>query len=58
MHRRAVRAAIRWLALFVLLASGLAGAADPAKILRIALPRAETGFDPAMASEKIGRAHV
>jgi len=51
MHRRAVRAAIRWLALFVLLASGLAGAADPAKILRIALPRAETGFDPAMASE-------
>src|SRR6478736_7601034 len=26
-------------------------AADPAKVLRIALPRAETGFDPAQASE-------
>ena len=51
MHRRAARTAIRWLAPFVLFASCLAGAADPAKILRIALPRAETGFDPAMASE-------
>jgi len=35
----------------VLFVSCLAGAADHAKILRIALPRAETGFDPAMASE-------
>ena len=26
-------------------------AADPAKVLRVALPRAETGFDPAQASE-------
>jgi ABC-type transport system substrate-binding protein len=51
MHRRVARAAIRWLAPFVLFASCLAGAADPAKILRIALPRAETGFDPALASE-------
>jgi ABC-type oligopeptide transport system substrate-binding subunit len=38
-----------------LVASLLAGvpafAADPAKVLRIALPQAETGFDPAQASE-------
>src|SRR5207247_6622626 len=51
MYRRVVRAAIRWLATVALFASCLAGAADPAKILHIALPRAETGFDPAMASE-------
>ena len=51
MQRRVAHAAIRWLAPFVLFASCLAGAADSAKILRIALPRAETGFDPAMASE-------
>jgi ABC-type transport system substrate-binding protein len=51
MHRRLVRAAIRSLTPFILFASCLAGAADPAKVLRIALPRAETGFDPAMASE-------
>jgi len=51
MYRRVARAAVRWLAPFVLFASCLAGAADPAKILHIALPRAETGFDPAMASE-------
>ncbi|TMH31875.1 MAG: hypothetical protein E6H66_15185, partial [Betaproteobacteria bacterium] len=51
MHHSVARTAIRWLAPFVLFASYVAGAADPAKILRIALPRAETGFDPAMASE-------
>jgi oligopeptide transport system substrate-binding protein len=38
-----------------LVASLLAGvpafAADPAKVLRVALPQAETGFDPAQASE-------
>ncbi len=51
MHQRIVRATIAWLAPCVLLASGAAGAADAAKVLRIALPRAETGFDPAMASE-------
>src|SRR5437588_11047814 len=51
MQRCVARAAIRWLAPCVLFASCLAGAADPAKILRIVLPRAETGFDPALASE-------
>lgn len=35
----------------LLVAGGAALAADPAKVLRIALPRAETGFDPAQASE-------
>jgi ABC-type transport system substrate-binding protein len=38
-------------AALVLAASVGASAADPAKVLRIALPRAETGFDPAQASE-------
>ena len=51
MIRRVPRAVGRWLALVVLLVSCSAGAADPAKVLRVALPRAETGFDPAMASE-------
>jgi oligopeptide transport system substrate-binding protein len=51
MRRRLTRASIRWLASCVLFASCVAGAADPAKILRIALPRAENGFDPAMANE-------
>lgn len=51
MIRRVPRAVVRWLAYLVLLASCSAGAADPAKVLRIALTRAETGFDPAMASE-------
>jgi len=51
MYRRAARTAILSLAPLVLFASCVAGAADPAKVLRIALPRAETGFDPAMASE-------
>jgi oligopeptide transport system substrate-binding protein len=51
MHRRVARAAIRWLAPCFLFASCVAGAADPAKILRNALPRAETGFDPALAGE-------
>ena len=44
---------------FIRLASGLAAlliaasaiAADPAKILRIAFPAAETGFDPARVSD-------
>jgi ABC-type transport system substrate-binding protein len=36
----------------MLLACALeAAAADPAKVLRVAFPRAETGFDPAQASE-------
>ena len=35
----------------MLVASRPAAAADPAKILRVALPRAETGFDPAQANE-------
>jgi len=51
MHSRIARAASRWLAPFILVTSCVAYAADPAKVLRIALPRAETGFDPAMASE-------
>jgi len=51
MHQRIVCATIAWLAPCFLLASGAAGAADAAKVLHIALPRAETGFDPAMASE-------
>lgn len=51
MHCRIARAASRWLVPFALFASCLAGAVDSAKTLRIALPRAETGFDPAMASE-------
>jgi oligopeptide transport system substrate-binding protein len=45
------RAAGRMLATAALLLAVHAGAADPAKVLRIALPRAETGFDPAQASE-------
>ncbi len=51
MIHRVPRAARRWLVPFVLGISCSAGAADPAKILRIASIRAETGFDPAMASE-------
>ena len=51
MIRRVPRAVGRWLALVVLFASCNVSAADPAKVLRVALPRAETGFDPAMASE-------
>src|SRR2546422_6848960 len=51
MYSRVARVAVRWLAPFIVFASCLAGAADPAKILHIALPRAETGFDPAIASE-------
>ncbi|MEO9162868.1 MAG: ABC transporter substrate-binding protein [Casimicrobiaceae bacterium] len=39
------------LATTALLCAMHAGAADPAKVLRVALPRAETGFDPAQASE-------
>jgi len=39
-------------ALVALLFAGVpALAADPAKVLRVALPQAETGFDPAQASE-------
>jgi oligopeptide transport system substrate-binding protein len=49
--RCTARAALPWLTLFVLSGSCPAGAADSSKVLRIALPRAETGFDPAMASE-------
>ena len=45
------RAVARALAAAMLVCCAHAGAADPAKVLRIALPRAETGFDPAQASE-------
>jgi ABC-type transport system substrate-binding protein len=45
------RAAGRSLAMLALSFTLHAGAADPAKVLRVALPRAETGFDPAQASE-------
>ena len=51
MHRGPRRATTCWLVSITLFTSCLAGAADPGKTLRIALPRAETGFDPAMASE-------
>ncbi len=51
MIRRVPRAVGRWLSLVILLASCDVSASDPAKVLRIALARAETGFDPAMASE-------
>ena len=47
-HSRAAGAALATIALSFALH---AGAADPAKVLRVALPRAETGFDPAQASE-------
>src|SRR6476646_7040012 len=41
-----------WMFAACLVAHGGAyAAADPAKVLRIAIPRAETGFDPAQASE-------
>ena len=53
MHRCIALKAVRWIAPLVLFVSCMAGAADPAKILRIALPRAETGFDPAMASVRL-----
>jgi ABC-type transport system substrate-binding protein len=45
------RVAGRSLAMLALSFALHAGAADPAKVLRVALPRAETGFDPAQASE-------
>src|SRR5689334_2484160 len=41
----------RVLAAVLVVVFSTAWAADPAKVLRIALPRAETGFDPAQASE-------
>lgn len=47
----AVRGAGCALALFAFAVSLPVAAADPAKVLRIALPRSETGFDPAQASE-------
>src|SRR6478736_9540980 len=41
-----------WMLIGGMLASNAAhAAADAAKVLRIALPRAETGFDPAQANE-------
>jgi ABC-type transport system substrate-binding protein len=51
MTKQSRRAAMAALAAAMLACSSLAAAADPAKILRVALPRAETGFDPAQASE-------
>jgi oligopeptide transport system substrate-binding protein len=47
----AVRAACAAAFLLASCAAAAASAADPAKVLRIALPRGETGFDPAQASE-------
>ena len=44
MHQRIVRATIAWLAPCFLLASGAAGAADAAKVLRIALPTRRNRF--------------
>ncbi len=42
----------RWLAgVFALLVASTAVAADPAKVLHIAFPAAETGFDPARVSD-------
>jgi ABC-type transport system substrate-binding protein len=41
----------RALAAVLVVVSSIAFAADPAKILHVSLPRAETGFDPAQASE-------
>ena len=45
------RPGCRVIALCLLLASSAAIAADPAKVLHVPLPRSETGFDPAQASE-------
>ena len=45
------RGALRALAAALFACSLQAVAADPAKVLRVALPLAETGFDPAKASE-------
>jgi len=45
------RARAWMLAACLVAAGGVDAAADPAKVLRIAIPRAETGFDPAQASE-------
>jgi ABC-type transport system substrate-binding protein len=44
-------AAFACAALLLVVARGVLAAADPAKVLRVALPRAESGFDPAQASE-------
>jgi ABC-type transport system substrate-binding protein len=44
-------AAFACAALLLVFARGVVAAADPAKVLRVALPRAESGFDPAQASE-------
>jgi ABC-type transport system substrate-binding protein len=41
----------RVLATALVVVSSVALAADPAKVLHVSLPRAETGFDPAQASE-------
>ncbi|MCC7116307.1 MAG: ABC transporter substrate-binding protein [Burkholderiales bacterium] len=50
MNRRFVTLARGFVALAAL-ASGLAVAADPAKVYRISFPTAETGFDPARVSD-------
>jgi oligopeptide transport system substrate-binding protein len=44
-------AGMRWLVAVLLLVSGIASAADPAKVLRLELSAPETGFDPAMAAD-------
>ena len=48
---RCTRAMVRAVAGALLAVSLQAAGADPAKVLRVSLPRAETGFDPAQASE-------
>jgi ABC-type transport system substrate-binding protein len=48
---RGRRSAARAFGACLLVATATALAADPAKVLHVALPRAETGFDPAQASE-------
>ncbi len=51
MTMRIRRAAIGALAVAIIAGSAPVAAADPAKVLRVSLPIAETGFDPALASE-------
>ncbi len=48
---RAARTAACALAFALAAIARPSAAADPAKVLRVALPRSETGFDPAQASE-------
>ena len=49
--RRAVRVVVLGLAVALCAPPGAAAAADPNKVLRIAFPTAETGFDPVRVSD-------